>query len=63
MVVLDTKRKENLHNSLNGVRGRPDLVADWHKICNDSAQEEQEWVNDLRKQGYAFAHPDDGWGR
>ena len=41
--------------------GNPEVVARWHKICDDSAKEKTAWIRHLRELGFKAAHPNDGW--
>lgn len=41
--------------------GDSEHVALWHRVCNEVASEEQQWIANLRSIGIKAAHPDDGW--
>lgn len=43
------------------VSGQPEHVARAVEIDRCMAQEERDWIADLRKDGVKAAHPDDGW--
>lgn len=39
----------------------PKIAKLWEDICNDQQKRHDEWVEYLRGNGIAAAHPDDGW--
>lgn len=41
--------------------GRPDLVANWRKICLEQQHDLDVWRAKLKADGVRAAHPDDGW--
>ena len=43
------------------VQGDHPFVAHAHAIVDKMKAEEEQWIEDLRKQGFKAAHPNDGW--
>lgn len=43
------------------VSGDKEFVALWHRICDEQASKQREWVQRLRSIGISASHPDDGW--
>ena len=33
----------------------------YNKICEDYEKEKENWIKELKEQGYKAAHPNDGW--
>ncbi len=46
---------------INLVSGEPKFVKLWHDICRKQELDKQEWIEQLRKEGFKAAHPNDGW--
>jgi len=42
-------------------KGTPDAMSLWIKACLEAQKEREDWIAQLRRQGVAAAHPDDGW--
>lgn len=38
-----------------------EFINNWKRIGKEMAENEREWVEQLRSQGVKAAHPDDGW--
>jgi hypothetical protein len=43
------------------VSGDPEFVMRWIEIVDKSEREEKLWIEELRKNGFKAAHPNDGW--
>jgi len=41
--------------------GGADFMKNWHKIINDGAKQEEQWIAELQACGVVSAHPNDGW--
>jgi len=41
--------------------GVAEVMQNWHKIIDDGAKQEEQWVAELQACGVVAAHPNDGW--
>jgi len=52
------KKWDDIRNSMSG---NSDIIEVWKKVVDKHQNEEIEWIENLRKQGYKASHPNDGW--
>jgi len=43
------------------ISGKPEIVSLWNDIVRKGRIEKEEWIKNLREQGFSAAHPNDGW--